>query len=167
MHSARVNIRHVCPNNRFDDVRQEIDSFWRGNASHIDFYNVQLDMNPGGSAIEDMRLKVFLPDADARERVQKRLQQDRQLLPYKRASVGLAVPTIEFVQGKLDPSTCSKVWEGSTLFDSPWYHNVFHLHAKNIIPTSLVLATSPPLVRVHGSHEGVNCQLMYLKKDIQ
>jgi hypothetical protein len=133
---------------------QELDSFWRGNASHIDFFNVQLERKGGGSgtngasaSLGDMVLKVYLPDAAERQRVQARMAVDRQLLHYKKASTDLPTPSLEFVDGLLDPATCGTVWDGSTLLDSPWYHNVFHLHAKNTLPTALVLATTPTLVR--------------------
>jgi len=124
-----------------------IDSFWRGNASHVDLYNVKLVRNPGGKAdMGDTTLQVFIQDPEERARIKQRLETDRQLLPYKRASMHLPVPTVEIVDAKLDPSTCDQVWDGSTFFDAPWYHNVFHMHAKNIIPTALVMATTPSLV---------------------
>ena len=118
-------------------------------------------MTPGGSRIEDMVLKVYIKDSEQLEQLKQRLTTDRQLLPFKKASMKLGVPTLDFVGGadaELDPSTCDKVWDGSVFFDSPWYHNVFHLHAKNILPTALVLATSPPLVSGVGPCTDLPCK---------
>ena len=84
-------------------------------------------------------------------------------MPYKRASMPIDVPALEFVEGaQLDPATCDTVWDGSTFFDAPWYHNVFHLHAKNILPTALVIATAPPLVGAAISLRFLYCCVVFI-----
>merc|ERR1712232_316756 len=58
----------------------------------------------------------------------------------------------------LNPKTCDVKVDGSTFIDAPWYHNVYHTHAKNIIPMASVLLTTPSLTPGVGQCINLPCK---------
>ena len=67
----------------FSDVQfRALDSFWRGNSSHIDLYNVRLETTTvGGGDLDGSVLKIFVENEQQADVLKKRLATDGQLLP--------------------------------------------------------------------------------------
>ena len=59
-----------------------LDSFWRGNASHVDLYNVRLETKAGATDLANAVMKIYVEDGAKAKAISDRFEVDQHLLPY-------------------------------------------------------------------------------------